>query len=174
MCRIGNDYKSIQHFICKLSEMKTLAESRLTKGVKMFWGLQKAICAWLKTKNIHLALKVIKVIGVSWHRKAINVWSLFCCLCCEQFSMWYFCVCVCVSCPQSASSDVQTVSWLQEGGQSDAVCFRFKLLAPWSAGSTADTSSTQTSNWGGVCKAHRGAALNIVWYPLRWLWVSTQ
>lgn len=74
--------------------MKTLAESRLTKGVKMFWGLQKAICAWLKTKNIHLALKVIKVIGVSWHRKAINVWSLFCCLCCEQFYMWYFCVCV--------------------------------------------------------------------------------
>lgn len=67
---------------------------------------------------------------------------------------------------------MQTVSWLQEGGQSVAFCYRVKLLAPWSASSTTYTSSTQTSNWAGVCKAHRGAALNILWYPLRWLWVD--
>lgn len=75
-------------------------------------------------------------------------------------------------CPQSASSDMQTVSWLQKWGQSVAFCDRFKLLASGSTSSTAYTSSTQTSNWGGVCKAHRGAAFNILWYPLRWLWME--
>lgn len=81
--------------------------------------------------------------------------------------MIFLMCCFFVVCFQSASSDVQTVSWLQGRGQSVVVCFRFKFLAAWSARSTNYTSSIQTSNWRGVCKAHRGAALNILWCPLR-------
>jgi len=74
-------------------------------------------------------------------------------------------------CLQSAYGDVPAVSWLQEGGQSDAVCFRFQPLAPLSASPTAYTSSTQTSNGGGVRNAPGGAAFNILCHPPRWLWV---
>lgn len=40
-------------------------------------------------------------------------------------------------------------------------------MEAWSARPSRYTSSTKTSNWRGVCKAHRGAALNVFWYPLR-------
>lgn len=73
--------------------------------------------------------------------------------------------------PQSAVGGVPTVSRLPEGGRPGAVCYRFQLLAPFSARPTACTSSTQTGDWGGARTAYRGATLNILCHPLRWLCV---